>query len=169
MAHILEQVINNADGFVLIGDSTQERFPALSYSAYVKAGKRFFCLDMGGRTTSRGPIKDGKVYVSVDELPDDRGDLAVIWVKPNQAAAAVDLAREAGCTRVWFSFLTASAAAVSRATELGMEVVEVGRCPVYYLDDKPLPCRMHTMVVSMTGTRSRPPETEADHGKRVRG
>ena len=166
MTHPLEKVVQEADGFLLIGDSADERFPALSYAAYTRAGKQFYCLDLGGLPSSRGPVKGGKVYHSVDELPDGRGDLAIIWVKPARAAHAVDVAREAGCTRVWFSFQTGHRDGVARAKELGMQVIEVGRCPVYYLDGAPLPCRMHRMVVSLTGTRGRPPETEADHGKR---
>ena len=106
MAHPLESVIRNADGFVLIGHSGEGRFPAQSFHSYTSVGKRFYCIDMGGMTESRGGTKGHKVYTSVDQLPDDRDDLAVIWVKPSTAKAAVDLAHEAGCTRVWFSFKT---------------------------------------------------------------
>ena len=55
-------------------------------------------------------------------------------------------------TRVWFSFLTGHRDAVARARELGMEVVEIGRCPVYYLDDKPGVCKVHTTLTKLSGT-----------------
>ena len=97
--HPLEKTIRDAEGLVLIGDSSEDRFPGFSYNAYTKIGKRFYCLDLGGLTESRGPTKGGKVYTSVDELPEDRDDLAVIWVKPRSAARAVEVAHSAGCTR----------------------------------------------------------------------
>lgn len=161
MAHPLEDVINNADGFVLIGESDKDHFPALSYSAYVKAGKRFYCLDLGGLTESRGPIKGGKVYTTVAELPDDRSDLAVIWVHPRSAVRAVEVAHEAGCKRVWFSFGAGHRDGVAKARELGLEVVEIGRCPIYYLDGaKPAACAGHTLMVKMTGAYGKPPQTD---------
>ena len=166
MAHPLEDVIRQADGFVLIGDSAKDRFPAYSYNAFTKLGKRFYCLDMGGLEASRGPTKGGKVYHSVEEMPDDRGDLAIIWVHPHDAFRAVELAHEAGCTRVWFSFKTGHRDAVVRARELKMEVVEIGRCPVYYLDERPTACKMHTLMVKATGTYRRPPQTDPSAKRR---
>ena len=104
--HPLERVINSSEPLVLIGNASEERFPGYSYNAYTCIGKKFYCLDMGDLPVSRGPTKGGKVYHSVAELPDDRGDLAVIWVHPKTASSAVELAHEAGCKRVWFSFGT---------------------------------------------------------------
>lgn len=75
MTHPLARVIADADGFVLIGDSSQDRFPAFSYHAYTTAKKRFYCVDMGGLTESRGPTKGRKVYTSIDELPEEHDDL----------------------------------------------------------------------------------------------
>ncbi|MCA9514914.1 MAG: CoA-binding protein [Myxococcales bacterium] len=159
--HPLETVINQADGFVLIGHSGEQRFPAFSYHQYTKQKKRFYCLDLGGLTESRGGTKGGKVYTSVAELPADHDDLAIIWVHPHTAARAVDVAHEAGCKRVWFSFKTGHPSAVARARELGMEVVEVGRCPIYYLDDKTPACKAHTLMVKATGLYGQPPRTDA--------
>jgi hypothetical protein len=151
-----------AEGLVLIGDSSEDRFPAFSYHAYTAAGRRFYCLDLGGLPASRGPTKGGKVYASVAELPADRGDLAVIWVKPHSAIRAVQVAHEAGCKRVWFSFQTGHRDAVARARELGMEVVEIGRCPVYYLEGKPAACKAHTLLVKLSGAYRRPPQTDPE-------
>ncbi len=156
MSHPLEKIINCADGFLLIGDSSQGRFPAFSYHAYTQSNKRFYCLDMGGLTASRGKTKGGKVYNSVADLPEERDDLAIIWVKPNRANDAVKLAHQAGCKRVWFSFQTANAEAVARAEELGLEIVEAGRCPIYYLEGAPRPCRVHSFLVKQTGIYKRP-------------
>lgn len=166
MAHPLEEVMREADGFVIIGDSSKGRFPAMSYHAYTRAKKRFYCLDLGGLESSRGPTKGGKVYTSVDALPGERGDLAIIWVPPDDAVRAVDLAHEAGCRRVWFNFKTATVAAVGRAHEFGMEVVEVGRCPVHFLDDQPGACRAHTLVLKVTGSYRRPPQLDAGARRR---
>jgi hypothetical protein len=159
MDHPLSQVINQAQGLLLIGDSAAGRFPAYSYNAYTHVGKRFYCLDMGGLERSRGPTSGGKVYARIEDLPPDRGDLAIIWVKPERAAEAVEWAQRAGARRVWFSFETASAEAVARAGELGLEVVEIGRCPVYYLDGAPLACAAHTLMVRITGKLRPPPRT----------
>lgn len=167
MKHPLAEVVRGADGFVLIGDSSQDRFPGYSYSAYTHAGKRFYCLDMGGLTESRGPLQGGKVYTAVDQLPEDRDSLAVVWVKPRRSTEAVELAHEAGCTRIWFSFHTAHPTAIERAEALGMEVVEVGRCPVYYLDGAPLACRAHAGLVRLSGTARRPPQRTLDKSLRV--
>jgi hypothetical protein len=166
--HALEEVMRQADGFLLVGDSSEDRFPGFSYHAYTRAGRRFYCLDLGGLTESRGPTTGGKVYASVDELPPGEvGDLAIVWVKPRRAALAVEHAHAAGCTRVWFSFFSAHPAAIDRANELGMQVVEVGRCPVYYLEDAPLACRCHTAVARISGTRGRAPQTTLDKAKRI--
>jgi hypothetical protein len=164
--HPLETVIRGAEGFVLIGDSSEDRFPGFSYHAYTTTGKKFYCLDLGGLPVSRGPTKGGKVYHSVAELPADHDDLAIIWVKPRSARRAVEVAHEAGCRRVWFSFQTGHAEAVARARELGMEVVEIGRCPVYYLEDKPMVCKAHTLFVRGSGTYGRPPQIDPQKKRR---
>jgi hypothetical protein len=166
MSHSLEDVIRQADGFLLIGDSSKDRFPAYSYHAYTTIGKRFFCLDLGGLKESRGATSGGPVYTSVEELPEDRGELAIIWVHPHTAGQAVELAHSAGCTKVWFSFKTGHRDAVARARELGMEVVEIGRCPVYYLDDKPAACKVHSALTKLTGCYARPPQLDPDAKRR---
>ena len=160
MAHPLETVIRNAHGFVVIGDSSQGRFPAQSYNNYTKTGVKFYALDLGGLTESRGGTKGGKVYTKVEDLPDDRGDLAVIWVKPKSARHAVDVARDAGCKRVWFSFGSGHREAVERAAELEMEVVEIGRCPVHFLADQVPACRAHTVLLKLTGGYGKPTQLD---------
>ena len=160
--------MREADGFLLIGDSSQDRFPGFSYNAYTKTSRRFYCLDLGGLTESRGPTKGGKVYAAAEDLPrDEIGDLAILWVKPKRAKEAVELAHEAGCRRVWFSFHTAHPSAVDRAKELGMEVVEVGRCPVYYLEGAPLACQAHAAMTRLSGTRRRPPQLTLVKDQRI--
>lgn len=166
MAHPLETVIRNAQPFLVIGDSSQERFPAQSFHNYTKTGTRFYCLDLGGLKESRGGSAGRKVYGSVKELPDDRSDLAIIWVKPRAAAAAVDVAHEAGAKRVWFSFQTGHRDAVARAKEHGMEVVEIGRCPVHYLDDQIAACRAHTTLLKISGSYDKPPQLDPDAKRR---
>ena len=161
MSHPLEDVIRNTDRFVVIGDSSQDRFPALSFHCYTQVGKPVYCLDLGGLSESRGKSPGRKVYTDVAELPEDHSDLAVIWVKPRTAKKAVETAHEAGCKRVWFSFQTGHREAVARARELGMEVVEIGRCPVHYLSDQILSCRSHTVLMRLTGAYKKPPQTDA--------
>lgn len=163
--HPLELVINGPEPLVLIGNSTEDRFPAYSYDAYSRIGKKFYCLDIGGLAESRGHTKGGQVYRSVTELPEDRGDLAVVWVHPRTAIQAVELAHEAGCRRIWFSFGTGHRDAVIRAQELGMKVVEIGRCPVMYLDDKRPECKAHALLAKVSGLYRQPPRTEPG-GKR---
>ena len=165
-AHPLQQIPLAADRFVLIGDSSTERFPGLSYDSYTRADKPFYCLDLGGLTASRGPTKDGQVFTRAEDLPSDRSDLAVIWVKPGAAASAVDVAHSAGCRRVWFSFTTGHRDAVARAREFGMEVVEIGRCPVYYLGGGSPTCKAHTLMVKATGAWGKPPQTDPDRKRR---
>lgn len=166
MAHPLEQVMRDADGFVVIGDSSKDRFPAMSYHAYTRAKKRFYCLDLGGLDAPRGPTKKGPVYGSVDALPEERGDLAILWVPPEDAVRAVDVAHEAGCRSIWFSFKTATADAVNHARELGMEIVELGRCPVHFLPEQPGACKAHTLLLKLSGAYRKPPQTEACETRR---
>ncbi len=166
MTHPLTEVMRGADGFLVIGDSSEGRFPAQSYHCYTAVGRRFYCLDLGGLTESRGGTQGGKIYRSVAELPDDRGDLAVIWMKPRSARRGVELAHEAGCKRVWFSFQTGHPDAVARARELGMEVVEIGRCPVHYLDEMVAVCRAHTVLLKLSGSLARPPQTDPNAKRR---
>ena len=162
MSHPLEDVIRNAEPYLFIGDSSEDRFPAFSYANASKGGHRVYYLDLGGLTESRGPVKGGKVYAKAEDVPEDRTDLAVIWVKPNSAKAAVDVAHGLGAKRVWFSFKTGHRDAVGHARELGMEVVEIGRCPVYYMDNLQFGCKMHAGMVKLTGTYAKPPQTDPD-------
>lgn len=166
MSHPLEDVINNATHFLLIGDSKGGKFPALSFDAYSKAGKSFYCYDFGGLAQSRGPTKGAKVYTDIADLPAERGDLAIIWVHPHSAVEAVEVAHSAGYTKVWFSFETATEDAAGKARELGMEIVEIGRCPVYYLEDKPPLCAAHTLVTKVSGSYSRPPQVDENAKRR---
>ena len=161
MSHPLEDVIRGASGFLLIGDSSKDRFPGFSFNVYTRRGVHFYCLDLGGLKESRGPSPGHKVYTSVDELPEDRGDLAILWVHPKDAKRAVDMANEAGCARVWFSFQTGHPDAVAHARELGMEIVEIGRCPVYYTEDLPPICAAHKMMEKASGAYSKPPQLDA--------
>ncbi|MEZ4221799.1 MAG: CoA-binding protein [Polyangiaceae bacterium] len=166
MAHPLETIIRNARGFVIIGDSSEGRFPAQSYNNYTKTGLTFYALDLGGLTESRGGTKGGKVYTKVEDLPQDHGDLAIIWVKPRSARGAVEIAHEANCKRVWFNFGSGHRDAVARAKELGMEVVEIGRCPVHYLEAQIPACRAHTVLLKLSGGYSKPPQLDADAKRR---
>ena len=161
MSHPLEDVIRSAEGFVVIGDSSEGRFPAQSFHCYSSVGKAFHCIDLGGLTASRGATKGGKVYGSASALPADHGDLAIVWLKPRSAKRGVDVAHEAGCKRIWFSFLTGHPEAVDHARELGMEVVEIGRCPVHYLAKQVPACRAHTVLLQLTGAYRKPPQTDA--------
>ncbi len=168
MTHPLQQIIDVAEPFVLIGDSSDGHFPAMSYHAYTALGRRFYCVDLGGLGESRGKTAGGPVFASAADLPDDRSDLAVLWTHPHKAKGAVDVAHEAGCKRVWFSFQTGHRDAVAHARELGMEVVEIGRCPVYYLPTKgmPMECRWHVRLTKLTGAHRRPPQTDPDAKRR---
>ena len=166
MTHALEDVIRRADGFLLIGDSSADRFPAQSFHSYSKVGKRFYCLDLGGLTESRGASPGLRTYTRLEDLPKDRDDLAVIWVKPRRAVEAVEHAHAAACKRVCFSFQTGHKDAVARARELGMEVVEIGRCPVYYMDEMAPVCRAHALMVRASGSYARPPQLDSQAKRR---
>ena len=156
MTHPLETIMREADGFVLIGDSSESRFPAQSFHCYTSVGKRFYCLDLGGLTESRGATKGERVFTSVEELPDDHDDLAVIWTRPETARRAIDVAVEAGCRRLWFSFKTATPESVGYARDQGLEVVEIGRCPVYYLDKQTPACKAHRLTTHRVTTPTVP-------------
>lgn len=166
MAHPLEDVMRNAQPFLIIGDSSEDRFPAMSFHNYKKTNTRFYCLDLGDLSESRGGTKGEKVYTSVADVPDDRTDLAIIWVKPKSAKNAVDVAHDAGTKRVWFSFHTGHRDAVARARELGMEVVEIGRCPVHYMEHQIAVCRAHTVAIKISRAYGKPPQTDPDARRR---
>jgi len=160
MAHPLEDVIRGADRFVLIGDSEKGRFPAMSFNSYTKVNKPFYCLDLGGLTESRGGSPGKKVYTSVDEVPDDHADLAIIWVTASRLKDAIDAADALGCKRLWFSFKSCEAGAIEYAREKGLEIVEIGRCPVYYMDRMIPVCKAHTLLVKASGSYRKPPQTD---------
>jgi hypothetical protein len=166
MAHPLETVIRNAEPFVFIGDSSEGRFPATSYANSVQKDHRVYYYDLGGLTKSRGKAKGGTVYADIADVPDDRTDLAVIWVKPGTAKKAVDIAHELGAKRVWFSFITGHRDAVSHARELGMEVVEIGRCPVHFMEGQMATCAGHTMLLKISGAYGKPPQTDENAKRR---
>ena len=71
------------------------------------------------------------------------------------------------CACGWFSFFAAHPDAIARAEDLGMKIVEVGRCPVYYLEDAPIACKCHTALTRLSGTRGRAPATTLDKTKRI--
>lgn len=164
--HALEDIIRNAEPFLFIGDSREDRFPAMSYANCARKGQRVYYLDLGGLSASRGKAAGGKVYTEAAEIPDDRTDLAVIWVKPRSARHAVEVAHGLGARRIWFSFQTGHRHAVARARELGMEVVEIGRCPVHYMDGQVLECRAHTRLLKLSGSYRKRPQTDPDAKRR---
>jgi len=168
MNHPLARVIRETAPFLLVGDSDSDRFPAVSYHCYMQGDRPFFCLDLGGLSESRGFTKGGPVMRSLDELPEDwGGDLAIVWVHPFRAAEVVRMVAGVGCSRVWFSFQTVSDEAVQTARQLGVEVVEAGRCPVFYMAEQAAwPCKVHTLVARLSGTRALPPQTDARAGRR---
>ncbi|MBK7586232.1 MAG: CoA-binding protein [Myxococcales bacterium] len=166
MTHPLEDVIRNAEPFVFIGDSGEDRFPAMSYANASKKGHRVYYLDLGGMTASRGPVKGGKVYAEPKDIPADRSDLAVVWTKPHSAKRAVDIAHELGAKRIWFSFQTGHRDAVAHARSLDMEVVEIGRCPVYYMEGQVPVCKVHTAVVKLSGSYAKPPQLDPEAKRR---
>ena len=65
-----------AERFLLIGDSSEDRFPALSFHNYTETKKTFYCLDLGGLTEARGKSAGKPVFARVEDVPDDVGDLA---------------------------------------------------------------------------------------------
>jgi predicted CoA-binding protein len=138
----------------------------MSYANAAREGHRVYYLDLGGMAESRGAVKGGKVYTDPAEIPEDRTDLAVVWVKPHSAVAAVDVAHGLGAKRIWFSFKTGHRDAVARARELGMEVVEIGRCPVHYMAGQTAVCRMHTVMTQVSGAFRRPPQTDPEAKRR---
>lgn len=160
MPHPLQLVMRSPEPVLLIGDSSQGRFPGMSYHCYTRVGKAFHCLDLGRLKRSRGLTRGGRVYRSVAELPPDRGSLAILWMLPRTAIRGVEAAHEAGCSRVWFNFHTGHREAVERARALGMEVVEIGRCPVCYLDEMVPICRAHTAAMKLAGSWRLPPQTD---------
>jgi predicted CoA-binding protein len=164
----LSEIINNAENFLLIGDSSSNRFPAMSFHCYTEANKSFHCIDLGGLKESRGFSGGLPVLNSIEELPEGwSGKLAIIWVLPVLAAECTRMAASVGCTQVWYSFQTASPEALKVAEEHGMEVIECGRCPVYFFEGaKPLPCRMHTAAVKLTGTIDLPRQLDLDADRR---
>ncbi|MBW2463343.1 MAG: CoA-binding protein [Deltaproteobacteria bacterium] len=166
MAHPLEDIIRNAEPFLFIGDSREERFPAMSYASCKRKGQQGYYLDLGGLTESRGKESGGKVYTDPAELPDDRSDLAIIWVKPRSATNAVEVAHGLGARRIWFSFQTGHRDAVARARELGMKVVEIGRCPVHYMDGMIVECVAHTALLKLSGSYRKAPQTDPDAKRR---
>jgi CoA binding domain len=166
MPHPLENVIRNAEPFVFIGDSGEARFPATSYANAARMKHRVYYFDLGGMTESRGPVKGGKVYADPKDIPSDRTDLAVVWTKPHSAKRAVDVAHELGAKRIWFSFQTGHRDAVEHARSLGMEIVEIGRCPVYYMEGQMGACKAHTALVKLTGTYGKPPQTDPNAKRR---
>lgn len=163
--HPLRAVMAETTPFLLIGDSDSDRFPRASYACYTKIGKDFRFLDMGRRDLS-AYTQGRAVSHSPEEVQGFGGDLAVVWVHPFSVVKAVEWAHRAGCRRIWFSFGTISVAGLSRAGELGLEVLEAGRCPVYFLTERTGPCRVHGWVVDLLGVPELPPQTHAGEGRR---
>ena len=168
MQHPLAAIVQTEAPLLLVGDSASERFPAMSFDCYQRQGREVYCVDLGGRTTSRGAAAGLPVYPTFDALPADwGGELAILWVPPFRAAECTRAIAAVGCTKVWYSFHTVSPEAITTAADLQVEVVEAGRCPVFYLDGpKPMACRLHTAAARLFGMRSLPPQTTASPARR---
>lgn len=168
MQHPLAAVINTEAPILLVGDSSSARFPAMSFNCYKRQAKPVYCVDLGGRTTSRGGSAGHAVYPSFNDLPPDwGGELAILWVPPFRAAECTRAIAAVGCTKVWYSFQTVTPEAISTAAEMAVEVVEAGRCPVFFLEGpKPLPCRLHIAAVRFSGALALPPQTTASSRRR---
>lgn len=162
----LRAVMAETKPLLLIGDSDSDRFPRTSFACYQKIGKAFHYLDMGHRDLSKY-AKEHPILYRTEELGEDwGGDLAVIWVHAFSAVKALELAHQAGCSRVWFSFGAGNPDAVALAGELGIEVLEVGRCPVFFLNEQAGPCMVHAWVARTFGLTELGPQLHAGPGRR---
>jgi hypothetical protein len=161
----LHAVMAETAPVLLIGDSSSERFPKTSFACYQKVGKAVHYLDMGRRDLSAHSNGQPILY-SPQELGDWGGDLALIWVHPISTVRAVELAEEAGCKRLWFSFGSANDAALQLAESKGMKVLEVGRCPVLFLENRAGPCKVHGWVADALGLTELEPQLHAGSGRR---
>lgn len=165
-AHPLAEIMAETAPILLIGDSDSDRFPRASHANYRKAGKAFEFYDLGKRDLTQHV--DGKpVRRSLSELPEQwGGDLAILWLHPASVPAGLEVAAGAGCKRVWFSFDTGSPGGIALAERLGMQVVEVGRCPVFYMSSRHGPCAIHGGVVQLTGLLDGAPRVAFQKGQR---
>lgn len=161
----LHAVMAETTPVLLIGDSDSDRFPKTSFACYQNIGKAFHYLDMGRRDLS-AHAKGQPILYGAEELGDWGGDLALVWVHPLTAVKAVELCHEAGCKRVWFSFDSANASALERAADLGIQVLEVGRCPVFFLENRTGPCRIHGWVADVVGLTDLEPQLHAGPKRR---
>jgi acetate---CoA ligase (ADP-forming) len=76
-------------------------------------------------------------------------DSAVIVLKPEDAAAALDDATHAGIKSVWLVQNAASRTNVERATGLGLDVVQ--GCPVLFTEGQSFPHNFHRALAKLFG------------------
>jgi uncharacterized protein len=76
-------------------------------------------------------------------------DCAMIVLKPQDAAVALEDAAAAGAKSVWLVQNAASRANLARAAELGLKTA--GGCPVLFVPGQPFPHSFHRALAQMFG------------------
>ena len=116
----------HADSFVVIGDSKQKPFPALTYGALKARGSTVFAVD-----ETAAQIAGDRVYRTLDELPGPV-EAAVLEVTREDTAEWVERVANAGIGNLWIHMGRDTPEALELAEKRGLAVCH-GTCAVMYL------------------------------------
>ena len=126
------------ESFAVVGHSARRAFPALTYGALKKNGKRVFAIDPEAETIEGDPA-----YADFEALP-EKVQAVVVEVPREETLDWVEKAAQAGISELWIHANTGSPEALALAREKGM-AVRHGTCAVQYLD-KGFPHNLHAFV-----------------------
>ena len=116
----------HADSYVVIGDSKQKPFPALTYGALKARGSTVYAVD-----ESAEQIESDPAYRALGELPGPV-DAAVLEVAREDTAGWVERVADAGISNLWIHMGRDTPEALEVARQRGLAVCH-GTCAVMYL------------------------------------
>lgn len=109
--------------FAVVGASNRmHKFGARVFATYLAHGRRAFPVNPNEATVQGRPC-----FASLAELP-ERVEAVSIITPPDVTEGIVEEAAAAGAKRIWMQPGAESRRAVTRARELGLEVIANGPC-----------------------------------------
>jgi predicted CoA-binding protein len=111
------------DRFLLVGDSSNKRFPAITENYLRESGRSFVAVDLAGFGQGR--------LSSLDEVPEGT-KAAIVEVDKEQTTPLVSDLLNRGYRNIWLHQGTETEGAVRAAREKGAEI-HTGGCAVMYL------------------------------------
>jgi len=132
----------DASSYAVVGRSTKQNFPVVTFSALKELGRTVYPIDPEVDT-----IDGTKAYKDFSSLP-AKVERAILELPAEDTAVWIEKAAAAGIKQVWIHHGTETADALTKANQLGVNVL-TGTCAVMYLLPKKFPHCVHRWIKSL--------------------